>query len=135
MSFVEVFVKESLFFHYMCGWQGAINVTIVKVAWLWPTLCNPMDCSLPGLSDHGILQAKILEWVAVSFSRVFFQPRDQAQVTHITSGFFTSWATRLAPIAMVKDQSTYKLRVNRTNLKCNIVNTNQSSRAKHIVNV
>ena len=68
-----------------------------------------MDCSLPGLSDHGILQAKIVEWVAVSFSRVFFQPRDQAQVTHITSGFFTSWATREAPIAMVKDQSTYKL--------------------------
>ena len=33
------------------------------------TLCNPMDCSLPGSSVHGILQARILEWVAVSFSR------------------------------------------------------------------
>ena len=34
-----------------------------------PTLCNPMDCSLPGSSVHGILQARILEWVAISFSR------------------------------------------------------------------
>ena len=34
-----------------------------------PTLCNPMDCSLPGFSVHGIFQARVLEWVAVSFSR------------------------------------------------------------------
>ena len=36
---------------------------------LCPTLCNPLDCSLPGSSVHGILQARILEWVAISFSR------------------------------------------------------------------
>ena len=41
----------------------------VKVAQLCPTLCNHMDCSLPGSSVHGILQAEILEWIAVSFSR------------------------------------------------------------------
>ena len=40
----------------------------VLVIQLCPTLCNPMDCSLPGSSLHGILQARILEWVAISFS-------------------------------------------------------------------
>ena len=45
---------------------------------------------------HGILQARILEWVAFPFSRGSFQPRDQTQVFHIAGGFFTSWATREA---------------------------------------
>ena len=44
-----------------------------------PTLCNPMDCSLPGSSVHGILQARILEWVAVSSSRGSSQPRDRTR--------------------------------------------------------
>ena len=43
---------------------------------------------------HEILQARILEWVAFSFSRGFSQTRDQTQVSHIAGGFFTSWATR-----------------------------------------
>ena len=43
---------------------------------------------------HGILQARILEWVAFSFSRGSSQPRDQTQVFHIAGEFFTSWATR-----------------------------------------
>ena len=47
-----------------------------------PTLCNPMDYSQPGSSVYGIFQARILEWVAISYSRVSFQPRDQ---THIFS--------------------------------------------------
>ena len=45
------------------------------------TLCNPMDCSLPGSSVHGILQARILEWVAISFSRGSSQPSDRTQVS------------------------------------------------------
>ena len=45
---------------------------------------------------HGILQAKILEWVAFPFSTVSSQPRDQTQVSHIAGGFFISWATREA---------------------------------------
>ena len=48
-----------------------------------PTLCNPMDCSLPGSSVQGILQARILEWVAVPFSRGSSQPRDWAHVSCI----------------------------------------------------
>ena len=45
---------------------------------------------------HGILQARILEWVAFPFSREYSQPRDQTQVSHIAGGFFTSWAIREA---------------------------------------
>ena len=58
------------------------------------TLGDPMDCSLPGLSVQGVFQARILEWVAISFSRWSFPPRDRTQVSCITGGFFTNWATR-----------------------------------------
>ena len=51
-----------------------------EVAQLCPTLCDPMDCSPPGSSIHGILWARILEWVAISFSRGSSWPRDQTQV-------------------------------------------------------
>ena len=47
------------------------------------TLCDLMDCSLPGSSVHGIFQARILEWGAISFSRGTFRPRDQTRVSHI----------------------------------------------------
>ena len=49
---------------------------VVKVAFLCPTLCEPMDCNQPDSSVHGILQARILEWLAVSFSRGSSQPRN-----------------------------------------------------------
>ena len=55
-----------------------------------------MDCSLPGPSVHGILEARILEWVAIPFSRGSSWPRDQTWVSHIASRFFTVWATREA---------------------------------------
>ena len=55
-----------------------------------------MDCSPPGSSVHGILQAWMLEWVAMPSSRGSSQPRDQTQVSHIAGGFFTIWATREA---------------------------------------
>ena len=57
----------------------------VKVARSCPTLCDPMDYTV-----HGILQARILEWVAFPFSRGSSQPRDQTQVSHIAGRFFTS---------------------------------------------
>ena len=53
-----------------------------------------MDYSLPGSSVHEILQARILEWVAISFSRVSTQPRDQTWVSCIAGRFFTNWATK-----------------------------------------
>ena len=55
-----------------------------------PTFCNPMDCSPPGSSAHGTSQARILEWVAVPFSRRSFQPRDRTQVPFIAGRFFTA---------------------------------------------
>ena len=57
----------------------------VKVAQSCPTFCDPMDYTV-----HGILQARILEWVAFPFSRGSFQPRHRTQVSHIAGGFFTS---------------------------------------------
>ena len=57
------------------------------------TLCDPMGCSLPGSSVHGILQARILEWVAISSSRGSSWSRDQIQVSCIAGKLFTIWAT------------------------------------------
>ena len=62
-------------------------VQSVKAAQLCLTLCDPVDCSPPGSSVHGILQARILEWVAVPFSRKSSQPRGRTQVSHIAGGF------------------------------------------------
>ena len=59
-----------------------------------PTLCHPMDCSLPGSSVHGILQARILEWGAISSSREPSQPRDQTWVSLAAVTLFAVWATR-----------------------------------------
>ena len=53
-----------------------------EVAQSCPTLCDPMDSSLPGSSVHGILQARILEWAAVSFSRRSSRHRDRTRVSH-----------------------------------------------------
>ena len=58
--------------------------------------CDPMDCSLPGSSVHGIFQARTLEWVAISFSRGSSQPRDWTRVSHIVGRCFTIWGTREA---------------------------------------
>ena len=69
-----------------------------EVAQSSPTLCDPMDCSLPGSSIRGILQARILEWVAISFSRGSSQPRDWTQVSRIGGRCFNLWATRKAQI-------------------------------------
>ena len=55
---------------------------------LCPTLCSPMDCNLPDSSVHEILQARILKWVALPFSRRSFQPRDGTQVSHNADTFF-----------------------------------------------
>ena len=75
------------------GWTQLKQMSIPNV-WKWKSLgrvwlCDPMDYTV-----HGILQARILEWVAVPFSRGSSQPRDWTQVSCLAGGFFTSWATR-----------------------------------------
>ena len=72
----------------------------MKVAWPCLTLCNPKDYTV-----HGILQARILEWVAYPFSRGSSLPRDWTQVSFIAGGFFTSWASREALCSVSKHYS------------------------------
>ena len=67
------------------------------------TFCDPMDCSSPGSSIHGILQAGIVNWVAIPFSRGSSQPRDQTPVSCITGRFFTVGATREAPVKFLSE--------------------------------
>ena len=72
-----------------------------------PTLCDPVDFSLPGSSVHGIFQARVLEWVAISFSRGSSQLRDWTQVSHIAGRGFTVWATTEADT----NKSIYKTEI------------------------
>ena len=69
---------------YKSAFHGIWHIVKEKVAQLCLTLCDLKDYTV-----HGILQATILEWVAVLFSRGSSQPRDQPQVSHIAEGFFT----------------------------------------------
>ena len=67
-----------------------------EVAQSCPTLCDPVDCSLSGSSVHGIFQARVLEWTAISFSRGSSWPRNRTQVSRIAGRRFAVWATREA---------------------------------------
>ena len=71
-----------------------------EVAQSCPTLCDPMDYSLPGSSVHGILQARTLEWFAMPFSRRSSQPRDWAWVSCTAGRLFTIGATRETPVVL-----------------------------------
>ena len=66
---------------------------LIEVAQSYLTVFNPIDCSLWGFSIHGIFQARVLERVAISFSRGSFQPGDRTQVSSISGRCFTLWAT------------------------------------------
>ena len=79
------------------SWVGPPLYECMFVAQSWATLCDPMDRSPSSSSVHGILQARILEWVAIPFSRGSSWPRDRTHVSCITGGFFTVWATGEAP--------------------------------------
>ena len=72
---------------YICLLKMKVNVLVAQSCL---TFCDPTDCSLPGSSVHGISQARILEWVAISFSRGSSCPRDQIQVSCIAADSSTS---------------------------------------------
>ena len=80
-------------FHTSLLWTACL-VMLVSQSCL--TLCDPMDCSPPGSSVHGIIQARILQWVAMPFSRRSSEPRDWTPVSSIAGRFFTVLATREA---------------------------------------
>ena len=69
---------------------------LVTQSCLTLTLCDNTDCSPQSSSVHGILQARILEWIVIPFSKGSSWPRDQTQVSCIAGRFFTIWATREA---------------------------------------
>ena len=81
MMYLHLLMK-SFQYSYLCKypWPFLATVTLVCVCvlvpQLCPTLCDPMGCCWPGASVHGILKARILEWIAISFSRGSSQPRD-----------------------------------------------------------
>ena len=81
----------TLTFTFHSAWRLVCMIVCVLVTQSCLTLCNPM-----GYTVHGIPQARILEWVAIPFSKGSSQPRDWTQVSHIAGSFFTSWATREA---------------------------------------
>ena len=68
----------------------------MKVARSCLILCYPLNSRVPGSSVHGILQARIVEWLAVPFSRGSSKSRDGTQISHITGGFFPIWTTKEA---------------------------------------
>ena len=74
-----------------------LSVCCYLVTKSYPKGCDPGDCSPPGSSAHGILQARILEWVAMSFSRGSSRPRDWTCVSCIGRWILYCWATREVP--------------------------------------
>ena len=91
---------ESWSLFFSLSWTRATAACLVTQPCL--TLCSP-TCSLPGSSVLGILQARIMEWVAMPSSRGSSQPRDWTQVSHIAGRFFTIWVTREAPEPLQKE--------------------------------
>ena len=73
--------------------EGEVGAIVVESLGCVRLFCDPMDCTLPGSSVHGISQARILEWVAIPFSRGSSWPKDWTKVSHLAGRFFTIWAT------------------------------------------
>ena len=87
-----LYYTHPLNFHSLLHWRSYLQFgtwSEVKVSQLCSALCDSMDYNV-----HGILQARILEWVAFLFSRGSSQPRDWTEASRIAGGFFTSWTTR-----------------------------------------
>ena len=89
-------IEDKLHVLFQCVETLWSEVKWSEVAQSCPTLWDPTDCSLPGSSIHGIFQARILEWVAISFSRRSSGPRDWTRISCIVGRCFTIWATREA---------------------------------------
>ena len=83
-------ISKSLIQFSIDGWSCVPSLLFEsEVAQSCLTLCDPTDCSLSGSSVHGIFQARVLEWIAISFSRGSSQPRARTQVSHIVDRCFT----------------------------------------------
>ena len=89
LNYGGVFLVAGFYLKYLLSISKNC-VCVCSVSQLCPTLCEPMGYSPPGSSVHGILQARILEWVAISYSRGSSRPR-QTLVSFIAGSFFTSY--------------------------------------------
>ena len=78
------FGETASFFHSYKSYKSCVHVC-AKSRQSCPTLCSPLGCSLPGSCVHGILQTRILEWIAIPSSRGSSQPRDQTHISYIPS--------------------------------------------------
>ena len=95
---VDLPIYETWAFSSSSSWLCHILYKVESyIAQSCPTPCNPMDCSLPEFSVYGIFQARVLEWVAISFSRESSQSRNRTQVSHIVGRHFTVWTTKGSP--------------------------------------
>ena len=116
------YFKQKTQIHWICK-QDSMYVRVCVCVCVWnfffvrlcPTLCNPMDHSLPVSSAHGILQAKLLEWVAIPFFRGFSWPRDRTQVS-CRQEILYHWATGEAHIYCLQEthfrnRDTHRLNV------------------------
>ena len=105
-----------------------------EAAQLCLTLCHSMDYSLPGSSICGISQARILDWVAISFSRVSSWPKDWTQVSCIAGRLFTIWATSEGRIAIIPKLKTLEINIS-PKLSCEVLkNINKSNPAIYTEN-
>ena len=93
-TFITFFGRQT--FCYWATREARYSNCCCLVAKSWPTLCDPLDCSSPRTSVHGILQARILEWVAISFSSGSSQPRDWTCVSCFVRQILYHWTTREA---------------------------------------
>ena len=104
LHFVSIFSSRIIMRLSLNNVYGVLSVVEIQSfeiiqRWKWKvlvaqsclTLCDPMDCSPPGSSVHGILQARILKWGAIPFSRRSSQTRDWTWVSHIAGRFFSVW--------------------------------------------
>ena len=106
-----------IFNHPARGRLWLMVVVIALDARLCPTACNPMGCSPPGSSAQGILQARMLEWVAIPFSKgESSRPRDQTQASCVESRFIYYRSHQKGPVAS-KDSSVKKLPADPTSLE------------------
>ena len=97
-------------FSSVCAWIGFIHKRMLLTQ-SCPTLWDTMDCSLRGSSVHGILQARVLDWVTIPFSRGSSRPKDQTQISCIAGRFFTIWATKGSPSITIIVKKCFKRQV------------------------
>ena len=89
-EFINMPLSVQLFIIPLHSTQTMLKVKVKVKSLSCVRLFDPIDCSLPGSSVHGIFQARVLEWVAISFSRGSSRPRDPTHVSCIARGFFTT---------------------------------------------